>query len=88
MGEHIKKLSSDKIKVERRLQEAEKETNGLQMAMEAVESALERKGMTLEGILGHKYRHLLPSKDESSLDLNDFIQENLTRQQSQAPTPR
>ena len=74
MSDNIKRLASEKTKIERKMQDAEKKSARLAQTLEKVEEGLERRGMTLKGILGSKYSHLAPGhQDESSLDLNDFI---------------
>jgi hypothetical protein len=56
MAEHIKRLSQDKMRAEKRLLESEKTVATLRESLRRVEAVLAKRGLKAEEVLGRGFR--------------------------------
>lgn len=72
MADHIKRLSAEKLKLEKRLQEAERAAKAQEERLRKVDASLARRGIKLSEVAPPP----APVEDhEKSLELNEFISE-------------
>jgi hypothetical protein len=77
MTDHIKRLSGEKLKLEKRLIEEERRGKALEERLKKIDASLAKRGIRLDEVVPKSTSPAQQHEQERSLEIDEFISESM-----------